>query len=79
VEFGAVVLLAAHTDFDDEFSGVRMFREEVILMAADDREVRFRLRIAADDGLLLPNEAAWRLRSLQRAQQALGKTLRVGR
>ena len=71
-KFGAVILVAAHTDFNDEFGGSGVFGEKVILVAADHREVRLRLGFSTGDGLFLPDETARRFGLLKRAEQALG-------
>ena len=50
-ELGTVVVVAAHTNLDHEFGGAGMCGRIVVDGAADDREVRLRLRITTLDGL----------------------------
>ena len=57
-EFGAVVIVAAHTNLDHQFGGVGVVGRVVIDGTADDRKVRLRLRIAAEDRLLRLNVQA---------------------
>lgn len=70
-EFGPVIVQAADTHLDDQFRGLRVFVQEIILLATDDRQIRFRLGVGAGDWLFLPDEAARRLRALKQPQQTL--------
>ena len=68
-EFGAVVVVAAHTNLDHQFGGMGVFGRVVIDGTADDRKVRLRLRIAAEDRLFRLNVQARRQDALKQFQQ----------
>lgn len=59
-ELGAIVLVAAQADFDDEFSRVGMGMREISQFAAHSGKVGFWLRIHAGDRLLGANEGILR-------------------
>ena len=72
-QFGAIVFVAAHADLEHQFGGTRVCVCVIVLTSANDGKIRLRLRIAASEGLFLPDETARWLEPLQQAQQALAE------
>src|ERR1035438_9632538 len=68
-KLGAVIVRAAHADFDYQFGGARMREAEISTLPAHDGKVRLRLGVCAGDGLLCAHHKA-------RGHKATKKVLR---
>jgi hypothetical protein len=61
--------VAADANLDDEFGGCGVGQAEVADHATHDREIRFRFRVRAGDGLLGTDDEALRHRSPEDFEQ----------
>lgn len=69
-EFGAVVVVAGHADFEHQFGGAGMFGGVIIDGSADDGEVGFRDGIAAHNGLFGLHVKAGRQDTVEQFEEA---------